>query len=77
MLFQVEGDGSVVDLHTRHFDSHILEEDMLPGQGGMVHHDHGSIVVLIILYVQEDQFLPVVMVFAHTDEPGNVEPGAE
>ena len=77
VLFQIEGDGPVIDLHIGDLDSHVLEEHMLPSQGRMVHHDHCSIVILVILYVQEYQLLPVVVVLANADEPGNVESCAE
>ena len=77
VLLQVEGDGLVVDLHIGHLDGHILEEHMLPCQRGVVHHDQGCIVVLVILDVQEDQLFPVVVVLAHADEAGDVEPRAE
>jgi len=77
VLFQVEADGLVVHLHTADLDSHILEQDMLPGHRAVVHHHHGCIVVLVILYVQEDQLLPVVELLTHTDEARDVDARAE
>ena len=77
MLFQVEADGLIVHLHTADLDSHILELHMLPGNRAVVHHDHGSVVILIVLNIQEDQLLPVVELLAHTDEARDVDACAE
>ena len=77
MLAKVEGDGAVVDLHVGHLDRDILELDMLPGQWGVVDHDHGRIVVLIIGHVQEHQLLPVAVFLAHAYEARDVEARAE
>ena len=77
VLLQVEADGLVVHLHTADLDSHILEQDMLPSHRAVVHHYHGCIVILIILYVQEDQLLPVVELLTHTDQARDVDACAE
>lgn len=77
VLLQVEADSLVVHLHAADLDSHILEQDMLPGHRAVVHHHHGCIVVLVVLYVQEDQLLPVVELLTHTDEAGDVDACAE
>ncbi len=77
VLAKVEGDSTVVDLHIGDLDCHILELDMLPGQGGVVDHDHGCVVVLVVRYVQEDQLLPVAVLLADAYEAGDVEARAE
>ena len=62
--------------HEEDLDDHLLEGALLPGLGGVAHHDNHSIVELVVLLVQEHKLAPHLGLLGsaedlHTDTQSN------
>mmetsp|Transcript_12313 Transcript_12313/g.34247 ORF Transcript_12313/g.34247 Transcript_12313/m.34247 type:complete len:266 (-) Transcript_12313:4212-5009(-) len=73
VLVQVEGDRLVEQISVGDLDGNILECNMLPSFWGVVHHHVRSIVILVVLDIQERESLPVHLLLAHADQLWDVD----
>mmetsp|Transcript_9511 Transcript_9511/g.23660 ORF Transcript_9511/g.23660 Transcript_9511/m.23660 type:complete len:355 (-) Transcript_9511:2555-3619(-) len=73
VLLQVEADGLIKEVGVRDLHGDVLERDVLPGLGRVVHHHRRRVVVLVILNVEEGQRLPVHLLLANADESRDVD----
>eukprot|EP00123_Amoebidium_parasiticum_P016952 comp23654_c0_seq1/m.40409 comp23654_c0_seq1/g.40409 ORF comp23654_c0_seq1/g.40409 comp23654_c0_seq1/m.40409 type:complete len:589 (+) comp23654_c0_seq1:220-1986(+) len=74
---EVELQGLVDNLRVGALAQRVLELRMLPGISGVLHHRQGCIVELVVVHVEEHQFLPQVRILGSTHNLGDVDTGPE
>ena len=58
LVVQVELDGLVIEFDVGHFGDDVLEVRLPPSLGGVGHHGQDSVVILLVLVVQEHKLSP-------------------
>ena len=76
-MVEVELKGLVVEFNVGHLCHHVLEMALLPGLRGVGHHRQDSIVVLLVLVVEEDKLRPEVGLLSSTENLPWVRGGGE
>jgi len=66
LVVKVKLDGLVVQFDVGHLCDDVFEVRLAPGLRGVRHHGQGSVVVLLVLVVQEDQLSPKMGLFSST-----------
>lgn len=67
----------VKDVGRTALDRDVLEADVLPGGGRVLHHHVERIVELVILFVEEGQLVPELLLLAGANEARDVDAGGE
>ena len=72
-FLDVELHGLVVKVEVGNLGDDVLELHMLPGIGGVVDHGEGSVVVLVVVDVQEGELGPLLIGLTGADDLGDVD----
>eukprot|EP00050_Salpingoeca_kvevrii_P006202 m.287993 g.287993 ORF g.287993 m.287993 type:complete len:381 (+) comp11879_c0_seq1:284-1426(+) len=73
LVVQVELNGLVVELSVGDLDDHLLERVLLPGLGGVLHHGRHTLVIVLILVVQEHKLAPEMRLLGGAQHLGDVD----